>query len=86
MEKLKQQADTNRKYNDREEDREEDDYCNDENPEVVENTQKKISNGDTNTNWKTAYEKMEETCRILKNKLGYPDDFEYSDESLMRLH
>jgi hypothetical protein len=79
MEKLKQQADTNKKYNDREGDREEDGYYNDESPEVVEYTQRKISNSDTNTDWKTAYEKMEETCRLLKNKLGYPDDFEYSD-------
>ena len=36
-------------------------------------------NKERNTDWKNAYEKMEEACRLLKNKLSYPDDFVYSD-------
>ena len=91
MEKLKRQADTNMKYNqDRDEDEEENLYYeNAENPEVVEDTRSKKAgrsssssnskNKERNTDWKNAYEKMEETCRLLKNKLGYPDDFVYSD-------
>ena len=36
------------------------------------------SNSD-NQKWKNAYEKLEETCRLLKKRLQYPENFEIAD-------
>jgi hypothetical protein len=44
-----------------------------------EDDESSIDRNEPAAKWKRGYEKMEETCRLLKKKLEYPDDFKFPD-------